>query len=237
MTATMPAEAIDDVLRLLGELADEQARPADARARMAALALAHPAVRIDLVWDEEPYGGVHYDALVRVGGRTISLSATGAAPDELPWPLRGAQRAGDSVLLDVDGERLMIADAIAHLDALDDGPGAGLAQRLVDACLQRREVLRLVAALDEESADAAVAAYRRQLGLSDDAALRQWRRERGLGPEDFRRTALLHIAYGLLRRDGVDGVPLAQWLRSRRREATIRWHWQVGAARPGGDAR
>jgi hypothetical protein len=197
---------------------------------MAALAGRHPQVRIDLVWDTEPYGGVHYDALLRADGRTTSLSVTPAV-DAVPWPLRGAQRVGDTVLVEVDGQRLAIGDAIAHLDALDDGPGAGIAERLVDVCLVRDEITRRVGALDDEEAEAAVAAYRRHLRLDDDRDVEGWCRTRGLGPEGFRGAAVDPVVYARLRRDGVGGVPLPEWLAARRRTAAIRWHWQVGAGR------
>ncbi|MCB8958546.1 MAG: hypothetical protein H6529_18970 [Nocardioides sp.] len=232
MHAPVTTGVVDDVLSLLTELADRQVPPAEARARMAAVADRHPDVRVDLVWDAEPYGGIHYDALLRSDGRTTSLSVT-PADDPVPWPLRGAQRVGDTVLVEVDQERLTIDDAVAHLDALDEGAGAGIAERLVDVCLVRDEIDRRAAAFSDAETDAAVAAYRRHLGVEDDRDLELWCRTRGLGPEAFPGTAVAHVVYARLRRDGVGGVPLADWLAARRRTAAIRWHWQVGATHGG----
>ena len=58
---------------------------------------------------------------------------------------------------------------------------------------------------------------------------------RRLGPEAFPSTAVARVVYARLRRDGVGGVPLADWLAARRRTAAIRWHWQAGATHGAGD--
>jgi hypothetical protein len=99
--------------------------------------------RLDLVWDFEPYdASVHYDLLVRSpDGTTTSLAVT-VASDGLPWPLRGAQRVGDKVLLEVDGERLDVADAVSCLDAIADD--VDIVDRLLDTGIVRRELARPV---------------------------------------------------------------------------------------------
>ena len=63
------------VLDWLVALAAEDIRPPEALARVHRLADEHPEARIDLVWEEQAYDrSVHYDALVRVPGGTVSLS-------------------------------------------------------------------------------------------------------------------------------------------------------------------
>lgn len=219
----------DEALGFLAALADERVAPAAALERLADLRAAHPEVRLDLVWDTERFGGaVHYDLLVRDGVRTTSLSVTPVV-DAVPWPLRGSHRVGDTVLLEVDGERLEIGEAVQFLDTLGEDLGVGIADRLVVACLVRAEVAARVAGLDEAEAEAAEAAYRRRLGLEDDDALDLWCRVRQLPRRGFRSTALAHLALARLRRDGVDGVGLQEWLAQRRRNARITWFWSVGA--------
>lgn len=221
--------AVQEGLALLQTLADERVPPREALDRLAQLRTRHPGLRLDLVWDVEPYdGAVHYDLLVRDGARTLSLSLAPRG-DDLPWPLRGAQRVGDTVLLEVDGERLEVGEAVQVLDTWEGGTG-GVAEALVDACLLRAEVAARVAALSPEEAQAAVARVRAAKGLEGDDALAQWCRLRAVGVEEFERTALTQVVVALLRRDGLHGASLPEWLRRRRAEASVRWFWSVADA-------
>src|SRR5262245_61609627 len=84
--------ALCAALDYLKTLNREGVRPSEAMTRLQGLRGEHPAMRMDLLWEEEACDrSVHYDALLHEAGQgTISLSF---CPERtLPWPLRGVQR-------------------------------------------------------------------------------------------------------------------------------------------------
>jgi putative peptide maturation system protein len=164
--------AVLDVLECLESLVHEGAQPGDAASRIETLRVRHPHTHIELVWQEEPFDeSLHYDALVRAGGRdTVSLSV--CRRGELPWPLRGVQRCSDADLLRVDGIVLRVADAIAHLDVLWQSDS--LLQRLVDACLIEQAARELAVRVEPQEIQTALDSIRRRRGLHGAAETRAW---------------------------------------------------------------
>jgi putative peptide maturation system protein len=170
---------------------------------------------------------VHYDLLVRYpDGTTTSLAVTRASG--LPWPLRGAQRVGDKVLLEIDGERLDVADAVSCLDAIADD--VDIVDRLLDTGIVRRELsLRPVAVSDAEVC-AAMDALRRSKGLHTAADTLRWMARRGLSPSAFQARAADVARVRAVRRrieeeaGGREGA-FAAWLEQRRTNAVITWFW------------
>lgn len=192
-------------------------------------------LHVELLWDVEPYDAtVHYDLVVSDDrGVTTSMSVT--VSDGLPWPLRGAQRVGDTALVDVDGELVTVADAVAMLDglaAVADG-GGDVAGRLVDACLRRPLVRAGIAAMAPAERETATAAYCRRLGIDGDAERTEWCRVHGVDAHGLTDRACAAVVSTRLERHGVDGLPLADWLAERRRDASVRWFWSVGSGRSG----
>jgi hypothetical protein len=118
-TATPLEDALVGALRILDDLARRHLTADDARRDLAALGRRHD-LRLRLISDEEPFdGSVHYDVLVRGTGQpTVSLSL--AAGPGLPWPLRGMSRSSEFDLVEVDGEKTTVAQAVACLDAVFD---------------------------------------------------------------------------------------------------------------------
>src|SRR5437868_6184279 len=135
--ATAPARLLADAARYLTALHRDAADPVTAADRLEALRHRYPGTRIRLLWQREPYdGSLHYDLLLTgPGPGTTSLSY---CPDRaLPWPLIDGQRAGDRVLLRVDGVSVEIGEIIAQLDVLHAGT---LADQLVTGALIRQEL-------------------------------------------------------------------------------------------------
>lgn len=226
----------------LTDIARSALSPPAAENHLAGIRARHPDIRVTLLWDVEPYdGSIHYDIIARdPSGFTTSMSVV-LAGDALPWPVRGATRIGDRVLVEVDGSRLEIGDAVRLLDTLDTGRVAGttrdasvgIAERIVQLCLIRGEVQRRAAAMTEPDRAAAVPPYLVALGLTGDDAAELWCRVRGLAVEDLHATAAEHAALLRLKRDGVKGRPYGTWLAERVSTADVHWFWSVGAGAGG----
>jgi putative peptide maturation system protein len=130
----------------------------------------HPSARVRLVRQREEYdGSLHHALLIKEGdGATISLSW--CHDRALPWPLRGVHRAGEHLLLRVNGVETPVARAIACLDFIWDE--SRLADRLISDSLVR-EALEEEPLTDAEL-QAAMDAFRRARGLLTGAAVRAW---------------------------------------------------------------
>lgn len=170
---TIDTGLLADAARLLCEPGADE--------RLAGLQARHPAHRVHLIVDEEPYdGSAHCALLIRqAGGPTLSLSV--AAQPGLPWALRGVARAREFDLLAVDGVRVTVADALASLDVLFDDPD--LLRSLIDACLIGQALEAEPVA--EPDVQATADAFRRARGLGSAEATRAWLAERSLSPERF----------------------------------------------------
>jgi putative peptide maturation system protein len=194
---------IDDALDLLVSLADRNADPGEAWAAVRDLQADHPTTGIELVWDEESFDrSFHFDLLLAVADdATVSLSY--CRDRALPWPLRGVQRSSERALVRVDGEALTIDQAVALLDFVWDE--RRIANRLIDACLIRRELQRSPHEPSAEEIDRALAAFRRSRGLYTAEATLAWMTQHGLTVEQLRRIAAHGLAATRLRQQIAGG--------------------------------
>ncbi|MEZ0075967.1 putative peptide maturation system protein [Planotetraspora sp. GP83] len=148
-----------------------------------------------LVWQREAAtGDYHYDLLLPSPGGTVSLAF---APDRaIPWPLRGGQRSGEQLVLRVNGTDVLIEQAVSLLDALWD---AGLAIRLVNACLVEEAVAAARADPADEELQRAMDAFRRARGLLTTRATQAWMAERGIGHARLEEVVAAEAAVASLR--------------------------------------
>ncbi|GAA3133324.1 TIGR04500 family putative peptide maturation system protein [Streptosporangium carneum] len=139
---------------------------------LAAFRAEHPGVRVRLVRQREEYdGSIQHALLIKKGdGATISLSW---CPErELPWPLRGVHRAGEHLLLRVNGVETPVARAVACLDFIWDE--SRLADRLVTDSLVREAMEEAWEPLTDAELQEAMNAFRRARGLLTGAETRAW---------------------------------------------------------------
>jgi len=177
MSKQMP---LTDALTFLRALNDERAAPDDALARLSQLKTAHPDVRFDLLWQEEPVAKrFTFDLLLtEPESGTVSLSLT---PDDgVPLPLLGAQRWKEMEVVRVDGRSLWMYEAAPLLDAFWDE--SRIHRRILDFCILRRELENSPDAVPLSDADLkrAVDDFRRERGLEDEEATKRWLTENGL---------------------------------------------------------
>ncbi|MEV4183507.1 TIGR04500 family putative peptide maturation system protein [Streptosporangium canum] len=133
---------------------------------------AHPQVRVRLISQREEYdGSLQHALLVKEGdGATVSLSW---CPDRaLPWPLRGVHRAGEHLLLRVNGVETSVARAVACLDFIWDD--SRLADRLITDSLVREVMEETPEPLTDAELQGAMDAFRRARGLLTGAETRAW---------------------------------------------------------------
>ncbi|KAA9378334.1 TIGR04500 family putative peptide maturation system protein [Microbispora cellulosiformans] len=186
---------LPDALETLRGL--DGAEPSEARERLRELRERHPGVRFRLLWQREDYDdSLHYDLLIkRPGEGTVSLSW---CPDRaLPWPLRGVQRAGETLLLRIDGVGVKVVDAVARLDFLWDE--ARLVDRIVAAALVQAELEEAPVELFDHEIQEAVDAFRRARGLLTAERTREWMDRRSLTLVDLRELVAGEVAVARVR--------------------------------------
>lgn len=166
---------------LLRALADEGARPDRAMARLSTLQAAHPALGVDLLWEEEAYdASVHYDLLLaRAGEGTVSVSY--CAERGVPWPMRGVHRWREGDLVRVNETFLTVERAVATIDFIWDQ--APIVERLIDACLVDQELARHPIELSDAELQRAMDAFRRAHRLYRADETHRWMERRGLSME------------------------------------------------------
>ncbi|MDQ3654772.1 MAG: TIGR04500 family putative peptide maturation system protein [Chloroflexota bacterium] len=189
--------ALTDALTCLTDLNRDRSRPEQALARIRSLQERYPAIRIDLLWEEETYDdSLHYDILMRRPDEgTISLAY---CPDRaLPWPTRGVQRWSEGHLMRVNGKVVRVAQAVACMDFIwDEAP---VAERLVNASLVQAELERDPVDLSREQIQRAMDAFRRRRRLFTAEETLGWMRDRGLTPEHLERLVADEAAVVALR--------------------------------------
>ncbi len=177
--------AMGETLEYLMAIAREGTRPAEARARIQPLRERFPETAPELVWEEEAYdASVHYDALLRVpGAGTVSL---GFAPDRaLPWPLRGAHRWTEKMLLRVNQQLLNMDQAIACLDFVWED--RGIVDRLVNVCLIQEALAEDPIELADDELQQAMDGFRRAHRLYTVEQTTAWMARRGMTHEQIER--------------------------------------------------
>ncbi|MCC5577454.1 TIGR04500 family putative peptide maturation system protein [Microtetraspora sp. AC03309] len=207
-------DVLDSALAVLESLSG--AEPDEAEARLGPLREDYPGRRFRLVWQRETYdGSLHYDLLITHpdGGATVSLSY---CPDKaLPWPLRGARPAGSNLmLLRVNGVGMRIDQAVACLDFVWDE--AGVADRLVTACLIQAALEENPISLDDGELQHAMDAFRRARGLLTATATHDWIARSGLTHQTFERLVRDHAMAAKLRQRVTDGRVEEHYARHRR---------------------
>lgn len=217
------AELLADVVGTLEALATGGPPARDlADAALAGLRERWPGHTLRLVRDYDAADdSVSHDVLVRGEAGTVSVAYS--PHPATPWPLRGAMRHADSVLLRVNETQLRVEEALAALDTLWNS--AAVLTRLIDTAIVRAELEREPAVLDEVQLQQAADAFRRAKGLLTAEATERWLRDAGLGPAAFealvRQTASMHA----LRRRVVAGR-VEDWLAEHANEfaaITVAW--------------
>lgn len=180
MTSEVQRAVMLDTLGTLEEIARESLPPAEARRRLGSVRARFPALRIDLVWEEQAFDNtVHYDALIRAPDcGTIALSY---CPDRaVPWPLRGLQRPGDQYLLRVGQTLMRVDQAMACIDFV--WSQANVLERLIDVCLMQQALDEEPVELSDRALQHAMDAFRRSQRLYSASETRAWLRARGMTP-------------------------------------------------------
>ncbi|MFG1946108.1 TIGR04500 family putative peptide maturation system protein [Nonomuraea sp. NPDC048826] len=174
-------------------------RPADG---LAAFRAAYPRVRARLLAQREEFdGSLHHALLIKDGDATVSLSW---CPDRaLPWPLRGVHRAGEHLLLRVNGIETPVARAIACLDFIWDE--SALADRLVADSLVREELEETREPLTDAALQEAMDAFRRARGLLTAAATREWMERHRVSHRELEELVSLEAAVAALRKRVSEG--------------------------------
>jgi putative peptide maturation system protein len=204
----------------------------------------HPETRFRLLRQREEYdGSPHYDLLIKQPGQgTVSLSW---CPDRaLPWPLRGVHRAGEMMLLRVNGVAVPVADAVARMDFLWDD--SRLMDRLVDSALLQQDLEEEPVEFAEGELQEAVDAFRRARGLLTERQTREWMERRSLTPADLERLVEGEAAAARIRQRVNEGrvsggevnegrvsegrvsegrVEFDAWMEERRESAKVEWFW------------
>lgn len=157
----------------------------------------HPWARIRLVGQREEYDGSLQHALLikKRDGATISLSW---CPDRaLPWPLRGVHRAGEHLLLRVNGVETPVARAIACLDFIWDE--SRLADRLITDSLVREALEEAPEPLADTELQEAMDALRRARGLLTGGAVRAWMDRNHISHHELEELVVLEASVARLR--------------------------------------
>ncbi|GGO69616.1 TIGR04500 family putative peptide maturation system protein [Nonomuraea cavernae] len=176
---------------------------------LAAFRADHPAARVRLIRQREEYdGSLHHALLIKDGdGATISLSW---CPDRaLPWPLRGVHRAGEHLLLRVNGVETPVARAIACLDFIWDE--SRLADRLITDSLVRELLEEAPEPLTDAELQAATDAFRRARGLLTAGAVREWMDRNHLSHPELEELVAVEASVARLR-SRVAGGQVEEWL-------------------------
>jgi putative peptide maturation system protein len=164
---------------------------------------AYPRARTRLVAQREEFdGSLHHALLIKDGdGATISLSR--CADRALPWPLRGVHRAGEHLLLRVNGIETPVARAIACLDFIWEE--SALADRLV-----REELEETREPLGDAALQEAMDAFRRARGLLTGEATRAWMDRHRISHHELEELVALEAAVAALR-SRVAAGQVADW--------------------------
>jgi putative peptide maturation system protein len=177
--------AMSETLEYLMALAREGTRPDEAQTYLVPLRQRFPQTALELVWEEQGYdASVHYDALLRVSDLgTVSL---GFAPDRaVPWPLRGAHRWTEKMLLRVNQQVLNMDQAIACLDFIWDD--RGVIDRLVNVCLIQEALAQDPIDLSDDELQEAMDGFRRAHRLYTAEQTVAWMTRRGMTHEQLER--------------------------------------------------
>ncbi|MFI0544911.1 TIGR04500 family putative peptide maturation system protein [Streptomyces sp. WSLK1-3] len=201
--STVSAELLTDAVRFLTDVTSERLGPEAAGSGLQALRDRHPGARLRLVRHREDFDeSLHHDLLITEPGKgTVSLSW--CPQTALPWPLRGAQRASENLLLRVNGVGLSVEEAVAHLDIVWDE--ARLMERMVTSCLLRQQLQETPVPITTRDLQTAMDAFRRARGLLTADTTRRWMAERCLSHSAFEKMVAEQAAVAALRKKVTEG--------------------------------
>ncbi len=183
-------------LDYLSEVNSRRACPHQARVALRDLQQQVPDTTLDLLWEEQAYdGSFHYDLLLRLSDRTISI---GICPDKaLPWPMRGVQRWTDKHLLRVNATLMKVDQGIACLDQyLED---TAVMVRLINACIIEEELNSNPVSISNDELQTALDAFRRKRKLYHADHTQQWLKDRGITHQQLERWVADEVAVAKLR--------------------------------------
>lgn len=178
-------QTLADTLDYLMALVQDGIRPEEASSGLRPLQKQHPAVGIQLVWEEESFDhSMHYDALLHLPGKgTVSLSY--CDDRAMPWPLRGVHRWSDADLVRVNNNVLTVDQAIACLDFIWEE--ARITDRLVNVCLIQAELDRDPIEVSDQELQLAMDGFRRARKLYKTEDTHRWMERRGLTHPELER--------------------------------------------------
>ncbi len=171
-------------LALLRRLAEQNLEPEAAKRELAELRARNPEVKLDLLWEREPYAGtLHYDLLISHDGRNAVW--LGWCPDRgIPWVLRGVHRHSEADLVRVNGETLRVGMAMQLIDYI--WADQRMTDGLVDSCLIRQSlVTRAIAPPSDAELQREVDEFRRRHGLLTREETLAWLERRGMSYEQL----------------------------------------------------
>jgi putative peptide maturation system protein len=170
------SEAVRDALAVLATWREQHLPPEEAQASFQALKARHPNHWMNMVWEQETYGGtVHYDILVGDEAGTYSLSY--CADEESPWPARGLQRVNESLVLRVNDEPVFITQVITSLDHA--WSTLHLGRHLINMSLIEQELQNSGLVVTDEELAEALLDFRRKRRLFSVEQVEHWMAEHG----------------------------------------------------------
>jgi putative peptide maturation system protein len=206
------SEAVRDALAVLAKWREQHLPPDEAQESFQALKARHPAHWMNMLWEQETYGGsFHYDILVADEAGTYSLSY--CADEETPWPARGLQRINESLVLRVNDDPVFITQVITSLDHA--WSTLHLGRHLIHMSLIDQEIRNSGLVVTDEELAGALLDFRRKRRLFSVAEVERWMAEHGTTQVQLEQHLREDVARQKLRRQVAAGRE-EQWFQHHR---------------------
>jgi putative peptide maturation system protein len=130
--------------------------------------------RIELLWEGNVQRG--HDLSVLIHGEDGTTSVAWSPRGDVPWAIRGTQRWSEGWVARLDGREISVGDLMSALEFVWGELRIGrhlLRMRVIQTELARRPL-----EVDETDVEEQRRDFMREQGLSDDAAIEAWLRER-----------------------------------------------------------
>ena len=170
----------------------------------------HGDVEMELLWEEERYGGgVHYDVLLRPpGGGTVSLGV--AAERATPWLLRTAQHSHECDVARVNSQVLDIQTVVSYLDLL--WGDTRLMEQMVEDLLIDEAIDQYGIEPSPEQVQRGMDELRASLGLHSAAETVRWMERHSMSKDRLEWLASRDAATTTLRERIVDDGAVTHYL-------------------------